>query len=330
MPKPRKSGIIESTSWRRFSECHKAREKVARNVVALEQQARHFLLTNTFPFYSLAPAMYFSDYAYNKGLKHTTVASSTVLVSTSCVFVLFLSVLLGVEPFRCGKLLGVLFAVTGTAMTTWHDAVKQDDMDEMQQLENEDVDMVYGDMWSLLAAVGYAVYSVQALMLCPKNEDLYSMTLLMGYVGIICSVPLLPMALYKMLTLEGLTLKSMGILIVKGLLDFVVTDYLLFRAIILTSATVANVGLGLTIPLAFAADAIFKDITLTSLQAMGALTVLAGFILVNWMSSFDESLAAAGGAVELANASMQKDDVHDEPPELPYNEGVTHKNRVVV
>ena len=262
--------------------------------------------------------MFLSDYAYNRGLQHTTVASTTVLVSTSCVFVLFLSVLLGLEPFRCGKVFGVIFAVVGTAMTTWHDAVRQDEINEqIDEVDNKD--MIYGDMFSLMAAVGYAAYSVQARILCPQDEELYSMTLLLGYVGVISSVPLLPMALYKTYTmfLEGMSWYTFGILIVKGLLDFVVTDYLLFRAVMLTNATVANVGLGLTIPLAFAADLVFKGITFTHLQAAGALTVLAGFVLVNWMSSIDEAEAAA---TDSANVSEKGSD--DEPPEQPYDTGV--------
>jgi solute carrier family 35 protein F5 len=289
---------------------------------------------------SIAPAMFFSDYAYNKGLKHTSVASSTVLVSTSCVFVLFLSVVLRLEPFRYGKVIGVLFAVLGTAMTTWQDAAKQEDFDNSMEAAdntfydngssssslNSNLDMVYGDMYSLLAAVGYAVYSVQALVLCPQNEELYSMTLLLGYVGVICSVPLLPMALYKVYELvlnDTMSWYFLGILIIKGLLDFVVTDYLLFRAVMLTSATIANVGLGLTIPLAFAADLIFKSMAVTTLQAAGAFTVLAGFILVNWMSNLDESTSIQDpqdGSYEAKGDGNKPavDGYDDEPPVLPY------------
>eukprot|EP00977_Amphora_coffeiformis_P020858 scaffold8602_cov196-Amphora_coffeaeformis.AAC.16 len=246
----------------------------------------------------VAPAMFLSDYAYNRGLQHTTVASSTVLVSTSCVFVLFLSVLLGLEPFRYGKLMGVLCAVIGTAMTTLHDATVQQELDEEAEYyhDNSQRDMVYGDVFSLMAAVGYAAYSVQARVLCPPDDELYSMTLLLGYVGLIVGIPLLPMALYKMYSMDPISWGTFWILMVKGLLDFVVTDYLLFRAVTLTNATVANVGLGLTIPIAFLADLIFKGIMFTHLQVAGALTVLAGFILVNWMNSLDEAEAAQQAA----------------------------------
>ena len=60
------------------------------------------------------------------------------------------------------------------------------------------------------------------------------------------------------------------------------SDYLWLRAVLLTNATVATVGLGLTIPLAFGSDLIMgKPDVLTPSSIFGALTVLFGFVLVN-------------------------------------------------
>ena len=230
--------------------------------------------------------MFLSDYTYNRGLLYTTVASSTVLVSTSCVFVFFLSVLLQVEPFRWLSLAGVLFTVLGTTLTTMHDAKDQDEAGENNY---DPVLVVKGDMFSLLAAVGYAVYSIQARILCPENEDLFSMPLLLGYVGVIVAVPMMPMAIFQFWQLSGVDSHLIKMLIIKGSLDFIVTDYLLFRAVILTNATIANVGLGLSIPLAFLADAIIKSKQFSALQLSGAAIVLFGFIMVNATEEKKES-----------------------------------------
>ncbi len=72
-------------------------------------------------------------------------------------------------------------------------------------------------------------------------------------------------------------------LIIKGLFDNVLSDYLWAKGIILTSATVATVGLGLTIPLALLSDLfIMKRDDVWRLDSMfGALFVLLGFIFVN-------------------------------------------------
>ena len=74
-------------------------------------------------------------------------------------------------------------------------------------------------------------------------------------------------------------------LLLKGLLDNVLSDYLWARAVILTSATVASVGVGLTIPMAFAADWVMGNYTDTdgagTGEILGAIFVLLGFLFVN-------------------------------------------------
>ena len=225
--------------------------------------------------------MFLSDYAYNRGLQYTTVASSTVLVSTSCIFVFFLSVLLKVERFAYSKLLGVLLAVIGTALTTIQDS--QVDADD----KHNESETLFGDVFSLLAAVGYAAYTVQARLLCPQNEDFYSMLLLLGYIGLLCAIPLLPMAVYYFSQME-MTFGLFWTLMIKGLLDFAVTDYLLLKATILTNATVANVGLGLSIPFAFVADFLVQRAEFSTMQLSGAITVLVGFVTVNVADNAEE------------------------------------------
>ena len=72
------------------------------------------------------------------------------------------------------------------------------------------------------------------------------------------------------------------LLVVKGLFDFCITDYLLFRSIILTGPTISTVGLGLSIPMAFLADiSMGKDDVLSWYSSVGALACLVGFLVVN-------------------------------------------------
>jgi solute carrier family 35 protein F5 len=119
-------------------------------------------------------------------------------------------------------------------------------------------------------------------LFCPQNEDLYKMPLLMGYIGLFVAVPCAPYAVYLASKVwHELTGSIMACITLKGLLDFVLTDYLLFRSVVLTSATVATVGLGLTIPMAFAADLIFQPETvISSYSVIGAVLVGLGFLSV--------------------------------------------------
>ena len=117
---------------------------------------KHFLAA-----LNIAPAMFFADFFYNCGLAHTTVASSTVLVSTSCVFVFLFAVTLSVERFTFMKVAGVLLAVLGTALTTLHDAREGNDQINAnawnEMLGNK---VLLGDLFSLLAGEFIAMVSV--------------------------------------------------------------------------------------------------------------------------------------------------------------------------
>jgi solute carrier family 35, member F5 len=113
------------------------------------------------------------------------------------------------------------------------------------------------------------------------------MELLLGYIGLFNMVALSPVLFYQIAQshLSDLTWIVFGFLVVKGLLDNVLSDYLWARAVVLTSATVATVGLGLTIPLAFISDFFWMgqpdDQVISITSVTGALSVLAGFVLVN-------------------------------------------------
>lgn len=59
------------------------------------------------------------------------------------------------------------------------------------------------------------------------------------------------------------------------------SDYLWARSIVLTSPTVATVGLSLTIPLAFLSDFLLGKGTVGYLSGFGAVFVIFGFVFVN-------------------------------------------------
>jgi len=83
-------------------------------------------------------------------------------------------------------------------------------------------------------------------------------------------------------TCERITAIVLAYLIAKALADNVLSDYLWARAVVLTSATVATVGLGLTIPLAFLSDWLLGRSGVTTPESVvGAFSVLVGFLLVN-------------------------------------------------
>ncbi len=165
--------------------------------------------------------------------------------------------------------------------------------------DDSTVRSLIGDIAGLLSAMGYGAYTVLLRHLCPKDEDRMSMQLLFGYVGLLNMIFLSPVAVWVIVASGGddddvgdpasatatttLTWTILLFLILKGLLDNVISDYLWARAVILTSATVASVGLGLTIPMAFFADWITgnPDVERHLGDVLGAMCVLFGFVFVN-------------------------------------------------
>lgn len=68
---------------------------------------------------------------------------------------------------------------------------------------------------------------------------------------------------------------------ISGLFNNVISDYLWARSVVLTSSTVATVGLSITIPLAMVSDFIVQNRPPTALSGAGAALVIIGFSLVN-------------------------------------------------
>jgi solute carrier family 35, member F5 len=228
----------------------------------------------------IAPVWFVANWTYNASLVYTSVTSSTVLASTGSLFTFLFAVLTHDEDFRAIKLLGVVLGVLGSLFTTLNDSSSAPNDDALQSASSA---RFWGDVLGLISAIGYGMYAVQTRVYCPNDESLYSMSTLLGYIGLCNFLVLSPVALYLLLSgTATLTWTVVGFLTIKGLFDNVLSDYLWLRAVILTNATTATVGLGLTIPLAFASDLVMgKDGVLSTEQVVGALTVLVGFVLVN-------------------------------------------------
>jgi solute carrier family 35 protein F5 len=227
----------------------------------------------------IAPVWFVANWAYNAALGDTSIASSTVLASMCSVFSLGLAVAVGDEKFSYTKVLGCTLGICGTVLTALHDFNTPDGADETCAEECKVA--LRGDLMALFAAFGFSINAVQFRVICPKNEDLYSMQLLLGYVGLVNLVVLSPYAVYHLAGELDMTLFVFGLVVVRGLFDYVISDFLHFRAVVLTNATVASVGLGLTIPMAFCADYFIGASHIVSPESLlGAMAVLVSFVVV--------------------------------------------------
>lgn len=233
----------------------------------------------------IAPVWFLSNYAYNASLKYTSITSSTVLASTGSLFTFLFALLSRDEHFSLYKFFGIVLGMMGSILTGLHDVgeIHATETTSLSTEPSSSSSLLWGDFLGLLSAMGYGAYTLMVRLLCPHDESLMSMDLFLGFVGLWNLLALSPIAIYQgVFQATGLTWFIFGCLLIKGLFDNVLSDYLWARAVILTSATVATVGLGLTIPLAFASDIVMgRPNILDVTSIIGALSVLCGFVLVN-------------------------------------------------
>eukprot|EP00586_Coscinodiscus_wailesii_P018563 CAMPEP_0172500856 /NCGR_PEP_ID=MMETSP1066-20121228/143947_1 /TAXON_ID=671091 /ORGANISM="Coscinodiscus wailesii, Strain CCMP2513" /LENGTH=393 /DNA_ID=CAMNT_0013275337 /DNA_START=329 /DNA_END=1510 /DNA_ORIENTATION=+ len=223
----------------------------------------------------ISPLWFLSNYCYSISLAHTSITSATVLGSTGSLFTFLFAVLSGEETFSRATFAGVVLCMMGAMVTAIGDSVSEE--------SNVGQCVVLGNIAGLVSAIGYGAYTVGIRVTCPKDEDRMSMQLLLGYVGLCNMVLLSPVALFILSRDDagGLTREIITLLVFKGLFNNVISDYLWARAVVLCSATVATVGLGLTIPLAFLSDAFVSGVKPSEYSLAGAMTVLLGFVVVN-------------------------------------------------
>ena len=90
--------------------------------------------------------------------------------------------------------------------------------------------------------------------------------------------------------LSHLTGAVVGFMVLSGFFNNVISDYLWARSVVLTSSTVATVGLSITIPLAMISDFLVQGEAPTGLSASGAILVIIGFCLVNVSKEVESEL----------------------------------------
>lgn len=189
----------------------------------------------------IAPVWFIANWTYSASLAYTSITSSTVLASTGAVFTFIFAVGCKDEQFTCRKFIGVLLGVVGSLVTALHDT-----NDNTSETETEDHDRhimlarhllaipamrdtgwwtqdraLFGDALGLISAVGYGAYAVMVRVVCPRDESLMSMELLLGYIGLFNMVILSPVVFYQLEQgmMADLTWVVLGFLVTKGLFD---------------------------------------------------------------------------------------------------------------
>lgn len=126
---------------------------------------------------------FLANYFVAACLEHTTVASSTILTSTSSVFTLLFGALFGVERFSVRKMLGVLASLAGIVLISSVDLSGNNDENRGNFPHKSRSQIALGDGMALVSAVMYGIYAV-FMKKRIGDESRVNMPLFFGLVGL--------------------------------------------------------------------------------------------------------------------------------------------------
>lgn len=130
----------------------------------------------------------------------------------------------------------------------------------------------------------YAIYSVLLTKYISSDEPI---TILYGrmscFVLIIFGLPRFIMFGFDM-SFQDIPLSLLLFIILKALFTNFISDILYAKSVLLTSPTVASLGLTLSIPIAFFLDFILNKPNPTLIAIIGAILMVIGFVLMNYSS----------------------------------------------
>ncbi|CAI4966379.1 AVN_HP_G0083440.mRNA.1.CDS.1 [Saccharomyces cerevisiae] len=237
----------------------------------------------------------------NASLAFTSVASQTILSTTSSFFTLFIGAICHVESLSKSKVLGSFISFVGIIMVTKSDSHQryQRHIADVSGDDNDAVRVLVGNLLALAGAVLYGVYST-LLKREVGDETRVNMKIFFGFVGLFNLLFLWPsLIVLDFFGWEPFSLpkdpKVVAIIFVNCLITFV-SDFCWAKAMLLTSPLTVTVGLSITIPLAMFGDVIFKHKTMSALYLFGATLILGSFFIINKSSEeehFENSITAS-------------------------------------
>lgn len=268
-------------------------------------------------------------------LSYTTVASSTILTSTSSVFTLIFGVLLAVESFSIPKLIGVIASLSGIILISSVDLSGESDETRGSFPHKSIKELGVGDAMALISAVLYGIYAVIMKKRMP-DEKAVNMPLFFGLVGLFNVLLLWPVFFLLHYTrVETFQMppgsKVWNVIIINSV-SSLFSDFTWAYAVVLTSPLIVTVGMSLTIPLSLIGQVLVNGQTAGVVYWIGATIVVASFVIVSLESEkkdnnddndVDEGFDDADDTNRLLGSSVEEErnrDTNDFYDENEHNE----------
>jgi len=233
-----------------------------------------------------------ANYLVAACLEYTSVASSTILTSTSSIWTLIFGAIWRVESFSWRKLAGVFCSLAGIALISSLDLSKEDNDDSRGNFPHKTQgEIAIGDAMAFGSAVMYGIYAV-VMKKRIGNEDRVNMPLFFGLVGLFNVLFLWPG--FILLHFTGVetfemppTGKIWSIVLLNSASSFI-ADYCWAYAMLLTTPLVVTVGLSMTIPVSLIGQIILSSQYSSVWYWIGGCIVLLSFLFINHESKEEE------------------------------------------
>lgn len=230
-------------------------------------------------------------------LEYTTVASSTILASTSSIWTLLCGSIMRVEHFTLRKFLGVCASLAGVILISTVDVSGETDENRGSFPHKTPRELAIGDAMAFISAVLYGFYAV-FMKKRIGDESKVNMPLFFGLVGTLNVFLLWPgMVVLHLTGIEPFQLpptnKILTIVLVNSA-SSLVSDFCWAYSMLLTSPLIVTVGLSLTIPLSLVGQMVLDKQYSSPLYWVGAAVMVVSFLFINHEDTKDEENGLQG------------------------------------
>ena len=234
------------------------------------------------------PIWFLCLYIYNWSFLLTTVMSNTILsIGGTSFFTYMLELRLMKSAFSKTKLASISLCIIGTILWTYGN-YRGDSEEETEK--NSQKNALLGNFLCLISAGLYAVTSIIVGKYLPEKEgeeEKAEMSLFWGYTGLINLCVTMPVNIILSLAgktdIANLPARMFGMVMLKGLMDNLLSNYLWAYAVLFIGPTSANVGMSIETPMVVIIDLVTRNASYlsnarsTALNVTGALVILMGF-----------------------------------------------------